>query len=72
MPILAMHLTGNSTGAIEDHYDPLVFGQYTTAMSGLNLCKRKIVNNLTHNLCHFLFLTPDDIVKPERQPLSFD
>ena len=30
------------------------FGQYTTAMSALNVWKRQIVNNLTHNLRHFL------------------
>ena len=41
------------------------FGQYTIAMSALNFLERTIINNLTHNLWHFLFLTPDDIVMPE-------
>ena len=32
---------------------------------GIKLLEEKIVNNLSHNLCIFIFLTPDDIVLPE-------
>ena len=41
------------------------YGQYTTAVSVLNACKSKIVSNFTHNICHFLFLTSNDITVPK-------
>ena len=47
-------------------------GGYTTAILVLNFWKKKIVNNFLHNLCLFLFLTPDDIVLPEWPDLSVD